>query len=98
MAGGQFPRKGVRITLRADVTVRRAGFPNYRVTIRDLSPEGCKIEYVDRPNVNERVWVKIDGLEALEASVCWVEGTLAGVEFDHPLHSAVFDMLINRLH
>lgn len=97
MAGRDYPRKGVRIRLRAEITIRRAGFPNYRVAIRDISPEGCKIEFVDRPSVNERVWVNIEGLESLEGVVRWVKGNLAGVEFDHPFHPAVFDMLAKKL-
>lgn len=97
MAGETHPRKGVRIALQAEVTVRRAGFPNYRVVIRDLSAEGYKFEFVDRPNVNERVWIKIEGLESLEGTVCWVKGTLAGVKFDHPVHPAVFEMLTGKL-
>lgn len=97
MASGEYPRKGIRVTLDAEIAVRRAGFPNYRVSIRDLSPEGCRFEFVDRPNVNERVWIKIEGLEALEGIVCWVKGTAAGVQFDHPVHPAVFDMLARKL-
>lgn len=97
MAGEKYLRKGVRIRLYAEVAVRRAGFPNYRVAIRDMSPEGYKFEFVDRPNVNERVWIKIEGLESLEGTVCWVKGTFAGVKFDHPVHPAVFEMLTTKL-
>jgi len=52
---------------------------------------------VTRPKLDETVWVKIDGLESLEALVCWVNGFEAGVEFVRPIHPAVFDFLINRL-
>jgi hypothetical protein len=36
------------------------------------------------------------GLEALESLVCWVDGFTAGVEFQKPLHPAVFAMLVTR--
>jgi hypothetical protein len=87
----------MRATLDSPVTSRRAGSPNFRVSIRDLSPEGCKIEFVDRPNVHEHVWVKLEGLEAIEATVCWVGAHEAGLRFDHPLHPAVFDLLVQKL-
>ena len=56
----------------------------------DASPEGCKIEFIERPRIGERVWVKFDGLEALEATVCWIEGHVGGVKFERLLHEAVF--------
>lgn len=90
-------RKSRRVALDTEVTIRRAGFPNYRVRIRDLSPEGCKFEFVDRPSVHEHVWVKVEGLEAIEATVCWTDANLAGVKFDRPLHRAVFDSVVQKL-
>lgn len=47
------PRRSRRVNLDANITIRRAGFPNYQVKIRDLSAEGCKFEFVDRPRVGE---------------------------------------------
>jgi hypothetical protein len=41
--------------------------------------------------------LKFDGLEALEAEVCWVDGFVAGLQFDKPIHPAVFDLLLERL-
>jgi hypothetical protein len=43
------------------------------------------------------VLVKFDGLEALEAEVCWVEEFTAGLRFEKPMHPAVFDLLVERL-
>jgi len=79
-----------------DVVLRRAGQNNYGTTIFDLSPQACKVEFVDRPRLDELVWVKFDGLEALDAYVCWVEGFNAGLEFQRPIHPAVFEMLVKR--
>ena len=47
--------------------------------------------------LDEIVWVKFEGLEALEAMVCWVDGFAAGLEFQRPVHPAVFDVLLQRL-
>ena len=91
------PRQSGRVPLEAEITMRRAGFPNFRVQIDDISAEGCRVEFVDRPNLNERVWVKFEGLTAVEGSVVWVKDRSAGIKFDHAIHPAVFDDLIARL-
>ena len=62
-----------------------------------MSPDGCKAEFVERPKLDEHVWVRFDGLEALEAMVCWVRGFEVGLEFENPIHPAVFEMLVSKL-
>jgi hypothetical protein len=39
------------------------------------------VEFIERPAIEERVWIKFDGLEAPEGSVSWVEGHVGGVRF-----------------
>lgn len=92
-----WPRKSVRVDLSAEVALRRSGHGSFRVKIIDISPLGCKAEFVDRPNLDELVWIKFDGLQSLEAMVCWTCGFDVGLEFERPIHQAVFDMLIQRL-
>lgn len=41
--------------------------------------------------------IKFDGIEALEAEVCWVEGFVAGLRFQQAIHPSVFDILLERL-
>jgi hypothetical protein len=65
--------------------------------IHDLSRAGCSLEYVERPRIDESIWIKFDGVEALESIVRWIDGDRAGVQFVKPLHEAVFDSLIARL-
>jgi hypothetical protein len=99
-AGGKpdpTPRKSARVGLEAEVSLRRSGQNNYRANVHDVSQEGCKVEFVERPSLDETVWVKFEGLEALEAMVCWVEGFAAGLEFQKPVHPAVFNVLLQRL-
>ena len=86
-----------RIGLDAEITMRRAGFPNFRVQIDDISTHGCRIEFVDRPAIDERVWIKLDGLASLEGCVAWVREHSAGIKFDQPMHPAVFEDLVTRL-
>lgn len=92
-----WPRKSARVALSADVDLRRSGHLQFRVKVFDLSRHGCKLEFLERPRLDETVWVKFEGLESLEASVCWVEGFVAGMEFQKPVHPAVFDLMVKRL-
>ena len=95
-AAPHWPRRSERVAVTADVTLRKPGQPNFQVRVFDASPEGCKIEYVDRPREGDRIWVKFDGLETLEAEVCWVEDFVMGVKFAKTMHPAVFDLMAER--
>lgn len=91
--GSPQPRAADRLTFQAEVGIRRAGLKGFRVRVFDGSRAGCKIEFVERPVVGERVWVKFDGLEAVEGTVRWLDGPIGGVQFVRPLHQAVFHRL-----
>jgi len=90
-------RISTRFAITADVSLRRLGMANYGVRVVDLSPEGCKVELVERPRSGERMLIKFEGLEAMDGEVCWIEGFQAGLRFKRPIHPAVFDLLITRL-
>ncbi|HVM22659.1 MAG TPA: PilZ domain-containing protein [Sphingomicrobium sp.] len=92
-----WPRRSERVELTAEVSLRRLGKFNYRVRVFDVSPHGCKVELVEMPRLEEHVLVRFEGLEALEAEVCWIEGMTAGLRFEKPIHPAVFALLLERL-
>lgn len=92
-----YERRSDRIALDADVSLRRSGQNTYRVRVYDVSPHGCKLEFVERPAFDEQVWVKFEGLDSIECLVCRIDGFVVGVEFVHPMHPAVFESLIARL-
>ena len=91
--GSEKPRATTRLRFTAEAGIRRAGVRGYRIRVFDASAEGCKVEFVERPAVGERVWIKFDGLEALEGTIRWVAGHIGGVKFERPLHEAVFQRL-----
>lgn len=93
----QQPRRSDRIGLSADISLRRLGQNSYRVKVSDLSPEGCKVDLVERPRIGEHMLVKFAGLEVLDAETCWIDGYVAGLRFEKPIHPAVFDLLLQRL-
>lgn len=59
------------------------------VQIHDLSPHGCKTQFVERPRIGESVWVKLGGLAPLESTVRWVNGFEGGLEFKNPMDGRV---------
>ena len=91
------PRDSQRVELTAQLSLRRVGRKNYRARVFDVSPKGCKVEFVERPRLDELVWVKFDWLEAIEAEVCWVDGFFGGLKFLRPIYPAVFELLLTRL-
>ena len=90
-------RNAVRLTVNAEIQLRSPRVSNYPTGVRDLSATGCCIELVHRVRLDEHLWIKFSGLEALECIVCWEKEFTAGVEFVRPLHPAVMDMLGKRL-
>jgi hypothetical protein len=93
----QQPRVAKRVSVEAEVMLRRLGQNNYRVRIFDLSPEGCKVELIERPCEGEHLLMRIEGLETLDSEVCWVSDFVAGLRFEKPFHPAVFDLMVARL-
>ena len=90
-------RKCARVAVNAKLSLRRSSQLSYRVHVFDASPDGCKIEFVEKPRLGERIWVKFDGLEPVGAVVCWTNGFIGGVRFERPIHSAVFREMILRI-
>lgn len=90
-------RKAERVPLHADIDFRRTGEHRWRVNIVDISREGCRVELPVRVLPEDVIWVNFPGIEAIQAKVCWVEEWIAGVEFAHPLHPAVFEMVEQRM-
>ena len=90
-------RKQSRVPLKAEAIVRGRGKPSYRVAVHDLSTTGCQVEFVERPREGDILWIKLFGLDALDATVCWVERSTAGLAFASQIHPAVFELLLDRL-
>jgi PilZ domain len=95
---GELIQRGLqRLPFVAEVEVRGRRSLKYRVTLIDFSPAGASLNLVERFEVGDIVWIKLDGLESLESKICWISGFIAGIQFARPLHSSVFAMLIQRL-
>lgn len=90
-------RSGPRRTASMEAQLRRIGRLKYRVELRDLSPDGCMIDLVERPALDEVMQIKLPGLETLQARVRWVDNYIAGLKFEQPIHPAVFELLLQRM-
>jgi hypothetical protein len=93
----QVDRGVPRVALKAEGILRARNRSSYRVPVRDLSTQGCQVEFVERPREGDKMSIKFLGLEPLEAKVCWVERSTAGLMFTNSIHPAVFDLLLERL-
>lgn len=67
------------------------------VDIHDLSENGCRTEFVERPRIGETVWIKFDGLIPLESTVRWTRGFEGGLEFYNPIDGRVLEELLRRM-
>lgn len=92
----QKPRKGERVPIKTELVVRHAGRRPRVLDVSDLSRFGCCLFFDDLPRKDEWLWVALPGLAPVEARIRWVEERRAGVEFVHPIHEAVFDLLLLR--
>ena len=90
-------RKGNRRDSGMEAQLRRIGNLSYTVAVRDISPEGCQIDLVERPAVGEVMQLKLPGLETMSARVRWVDNYVAGLHFERPMHAAVFNLLMQRM-
>jgi len=63
----------------------------------DLSPSGCKVDFVEKPKLGDKLWLKLPGLDALESEVRWLDGFAGGVQFVRAFHPAVFELHLARL-
>lgn len=93
----QTPRAFNRASLTAELSLRRQGRQAYRGNLFDLTPKGCRVEFIETPRVGEKMWAKIDFFDSIEATVRWVEGFYGGLEFARPIYPAVFELLLVRL-
>lgn len=89
-----WPRQAERIEVAGEALLRREGRLTYSVRTFDLTRFGCRCEFVERPSIRERVWIRFKGLQSLESKVRWVENTELGLHFRTEVHPAVFDLLV----
>ncbi len=65
------------------------------VAVADLSLTGCRINAIYLLlAVGQKIILRPEGLEGLNAVVSWATGPSAGLKFETPLHPSVLDYLV----
>jgi hypothetical protein len=90
------PRRAPRTSLFLDVGLRKHGSRQAAVVLRDISIHGFRAEAYVRTAPDERLWLRLPGLEGWEARVAWVKGDEIGCEFAQPLHPAVLNIIVAK--
>jgi hypothetical protein len=90
-------RRAPRSPVSGEIYVRRTGGFNFQAGLHDVSLGGCRVELIEPSEIGDHVITRFPALEPLGARVCWSAGVTAGVEFQAPVHPAVFDALLIRL-
>jgi hypothetical protein len=85
-------RRDERVKTAGRVICRR-GANRQETQLLDLSRGGLRLKTTSGLRTGERVWLKLDTLEPLEARVVWNDGISTGCEFLVPLHPAIFQVL-----
>ncbi|NNC47649.1 MAG: hypothetical protein HKO13_04360 [Sphingomonas sp.] len=87
------PREPVTCVIKA----RGAGLRETKAKLEDITRLGCRLEMFSAVNVHDEIWVRLPNLEPLRAVVCWADKFQVGVEFNTPIHPAVFEHLLQSM-
>lgn len=68
------------------------------IIVLDLSIAGCMIDRCSMTfRADQRLLMRLPGLEYIPARVLWVEADRVGMEFERPLHDAVLEHLLKAV-
>lgn len=76
----------------------RAGIRRANVKMRDISELGARIEGVFLVHVDDHFFIKLPGMESIEARVAWVADFEFGCEFIRPLSPVILESVIANRH
>lgn len=88
-------RRARRIGFQLPVRCRR-GVTRATIILKDLTPQGARIEGLTGLSFDEAITLFLPGLQPKEAYVSWSQGLSAGVEFDAPLPVDTFLRLVEE--
>lgn len=88
-------RRSERLSYSAEVQFR-SGSRRANVRLRDISIYGARISGVFLVHEDDRFFVKLQGMESIEARVAWVEEFEFGCEFIRPLNEQVLGNWLHR--
>ncbi len=89
-------RAAERVPLSAEVQFR-SGARRATVKVNNLSVAGARIAVAHLLRAEDQIYLKLPGLEAIEAKVVWVDAFEAGCKFARPLHPATFAAVVRAI-
>lgn len=84
------PRVGIELPVRC-----KHGTERSTVILKDLNQYGARIEGLEKLRIDEAIQLMLPGLRPKNAFVIWSRDRSSGLEFEHPLHDAVFESLVS---
>lgn len=88
-------RKEARTAWSTDVQFR-CGNRRAVVQLADLSPQGARVKGVFRIREDDVFYLKLPGMESIEARVVWAEEFEFGCAFQRPLSQVILEALVHR--
>jgi len=64
--------------------------------LKNLTCGGARVEGIEGLRCGDKVTLCLPSLKPKDATVVWIMGTAAGLEFDRPLHPDIFEELVLR--
>lgn len=87
-------RTAQRLGLRLECEIRHGASSQWtKATLQDLSRTGFRIAWLPRRSADDKLWIRIPGLQPLVAAIRWHNQSGIGCEFSSPLYEPVFDHL-----
>lgn len=84
------PRVGIELPVRC-----KHGTERSTVILKDLNQYGARIEGLEKLRIDESIRLMLPGLRPKTAFVIWSTDRVSGLEFEQPLHDAVFESLVS---
>ncbi len=91
------PRGAIRADVNIGALIRQHGNSFYKVRLIDISETGFRIINPVTLLIGTKVYLKIPGLESLEAEVRWFKTPEYGCEFEKPLYPPVFEHIVKYI-
>lgn len=93
----EVPRGTIRADVEITAEVREQGYSYFKTRLMDISSEGFRLFHLARFTGERNIFLKIPGMESLEAEIKWHRGDEYGCRFLSPLHPAVFDHVVRYI-
>lgn len=89
-------RDNFRAPVAIEAELRRPGRTPFKITVTDLSRTGCRCDTLSKTQEGEKVMLAMPGLAPIPGIIRWANTRGFGLEWDHPMHAAVFDHICKQ--